>query len=497
MTSRNARKKRVRSSPAARRRAKSFVRKPVRKARPAQKVVSQKAVVVQGPLKRPVSAMNTSVGKQAIPPARAPLAKARLKIPPLLLEGDEPPISVAVEAPSPPPSPPIDSGPPQPAEGVLPRPPVQLFLTARDAQWLHTHWDLPIEEQRRCNQLAPDGHLVLRIYRHSRAGSLAQEVRLEPEARDWFVRVDEAGTVFVAELGYRGAGRDWVHLAESGLAATPFDVVAQEAAVRFESGPVSAPSRMAAAAAPVSVEKPPAEPGAVSGVVAPVGSALAAEAAPRGDVPQVEIERVPAAVALDQAWGEPKCFAASESGEPAVVTPAPVARWTLAQERAFGEAMKPYLQRLRPANSIELSEMIGGEQARGAGLPMPAEAAPPREEGQVMPGVSSYLGPPAAGPGPQPFWFNVNAELVIYGATEPDARVTIGNRAIPLRPDGSFSYRFALPDGIFALPAEAASARGEQRLRAELSFSRLTRYQGEVGAHAQDPALQPPLQEHL
>jgi hypothetical protein len=47
------------------------------------------------------------------------------------------------------------------------------------------------------------------------------------------------------------------------------------------------------------------------------------------------------------------------------------------------------------------------------------------------------------------FWFNVNAELVVYGATEPDATVTIGGRMIKLRPDGSFSYRFALPDGAY------------------------------------------------
>ena len=32
------------------------------------------------------------------------------------------------------------------------------------------------------------------------------------------------------------------------------------------------------------------------------------------------------------------------------------------------------------------------------------------------------------------------------GATEPDAAVTIGGRKIQLRKDGTFSFRFALPD---------------------------------------------------
>jgi len=46
----------------------------------------------------------------------------------------------------------------------------------------------------------------------------------------------------------------------------------------------------------------------------------------------------------------------------------------------------------------------------------------------------------------------VNAELIIYGATEPDAQVTIGGRANQAAPDGSFSFRFSLPDGDYELP---------------------------------------------
>ena len=68
------------------------------------------------------------------------------------------------------------------------------------------------------------------------------------------------------------------------------------------------------------------------------------------------------------------------------------------------------------------------------------------------------------------FWFNVNAELIIYGATEPDAKVTLGGHEIKLRPDGSFSYRFALPDGNYDLPAVAVSADGDGRARGEFEI---------------------------
>jgi len=37
--------------------------------------------------------------------------------------------------------------------------------------------------------------------------------------------------------------------------------------------------------------------------------------------------------------------------------------------------------------------------------------------------------PPAEG-----FWFNVNAELIIYGATEPTAKVTLDGREIKCGP---------------------------------------------------------------
>jgi hypothetical protein len=90
----------------------------------------------------------------------------------------------------------------------------------------------------------------------------------------------------------------------------------------------------------------------------------------------------------------------------------------------------------------------------------------------------------------------VNAELVIYGATEPSASVTIGGRPIKLRPDGTFSYRFALPDGQYHLPISAVSVDEQQR-HVALNFSRSTVSSGEVGMHPQDPALRPPEVENL
>ncbi len=47
------------------------------------------------------------------------------------------------------------------------------------------------------------------------------------------------------------------------------------------------------------------------------------------------------------------------------------------------------------------------------------------------------------------FFFELGTELIVYGRTEPDAEVWHGQKQIPLRPDGTFSMRFALPDDGF------------------------------------------------
>ncbi|MBN2070750.1 MAG: DUF4912 domain-containing protein [Candidatus Krumholzibacteriota bacterium] len=58
----------------------------------------------------------------------------------------------------------------------------------------------------------------------------------------------------------------------------------------------------------------------------------------------------------------------------------------------------------------------------------------------------------------------VATELILYGATEPDARVTIQGKEIKTRPDGTFSARFALPDGAIDIPVTAESSdRIEER----------------------------------
>lgn len=72
------------------------------------------------------------------------------------------------------------------------------------------------------------------------------------------------------------------------------------------------------------------------------------------------------------------------------------------------------------------------------------------------------------------FWLVADAELVVFGATDPGATVTLGGQKIRLRRDGSFSVRMAFPNGQIEIPIEAVAADGEQRRGLEMRFVRET-----------------------
>ena len=161
------------------------------------------------------------------------------------------------------------------------------------------------------------------------------------------------------------------------------------------------------------------------------------------------------------------------------------------QRPVFAELIQHLQAQQRPAGSAEIPELLRGPIGGGVPAVSLALAAP---AGAQTESIFSPAGGEAKPP--KGFWLNVNAELVLYGGTEPDATLTIGGKPIALRPDGTFSFRFALPDGDYDLTVSALSSQGDQR-RAQLNFTRRTEHQGEVGAAAQDPALKAPAAENL
>ena len=87
---------------------------------------------------------------------------------------------------------------------------------------------------------------------------------------------------------------------------------------------------------------------------------------------------------------------------------------------------------------------------------------------------------------------HLNAELIIYGGTSPDAKVRIDGQDITLTKDGTFSYHFVFPDGQFHIPITATSGDGAETRSALLSFLRMTELEGDVRKTGQ-PVLDEPI----
>jgi hypothetical protein len=72
------------------------------------------------------------------------------------------------------------------------------------------------------------------------------------------------------------------------------------------------------------------------------------------------------------------------------------------------------------------------------------------------------------------FWLVADAELIVYGATEPSATLRIGSEVVPLNADGTFRIQVPFRDGEQLYPIEAVAADGEQKRSITLEFSRTT-----------------------
>ncbi len=106
----------------------------------------------------------------------------------------------------------------------------------------------------------------------------------------------------------------------------------------------------------------------------------------------------------------------------------------------------------------------GGEilkQVMGSGMLVRMVGAPSEISSG---GVASSFAVIPVPPKEKEFWLEVHTELIVYGATEPDAKVTIMGEEVKLDEEGKFATRFYLPEGKYVIPVVATSADGEDRI---------------------------------
>ncbi|MBS0207405.1 MAG: DUF4912 domain-containing protein [Planctomycetes bacterium] len=81
----------------------------------------------------------------------------------------------------------------------------------------------------------------------------------------------------------------------------------------------------------------------------------------------------------------------------------------------------------------------------------------------------------AAVPRRKSFTFEMDAELIVYGTTEPDAHVTLQGDPVKLREDGTFTVRYSMPNCRQVIPAVACSANGLEQRTVVLAVERNTK----------------------
>lgn len=111
------------------------------------------------------------------------------------------------------------------------------------------------------------------------------------------------------------------------------------------------------------------------------------------------------------------------------------------------------------SNSLELKQLFEERLRRPLGSP----AITSFGSASILPGKSKT------------FNFQVDAELIVYGSTEPNSRVTLQGEPVKLRPDGTFTMRFSLPDSRQIIPAVAVSPDGVEERTIILAVERNTK----------------------
>lgn len=298
-------------------------------------------------------------------------------------------------------------------------------LMVRDPFWVHAYWDLDAESVTRAKleggvQLTLRVHDVTDVIYNGSNSHYHFDVAMPFDfQRVWYFNVPNDGRTYLAEVGYLRADGRLIALARSNAGTTPHAKISTIISDRFVDPEVSQPLTPA----PAPQAQHPAAP--------------AAQAAPQ--VPELVAQQ-----------------------------PAP-------------PMVSPTVEPVAPVENLDISEQMYRLSLRGT--PYWSANIPKYGDYSLERATSSEAMPPAAmasaqhAPRPpeakkKDFWLVADCELIVYGATEPDAKVTLRGQGVDLRPDGTFTLRFALPDGLHPIPIHAVNADGDMERSLTITVSR-------------------------
>jgi hypothetical protein len=313
----------------------------------------------------------------------------------------------------------------------------KLFLVARDPNILFAYWDLSPVQYQEAARAAHDGKVFLEVYVPNEGR--VQQIHVWDSHKNWYLQVNRPDTTFIAQLGYYRHDGGFEVIARSSEAHTPRDTLSPNTDARFVTIPFNIPFNE-------------------------LYHLISSHAQPGEELAETLARLQKINFDLPFQARVPRDLTEKESDE-------------------LLEYLGDEEIRRRMVGSFEITEILkkrfetlmsSGQWSSSAGvtsLSSPFGASFGRERG---------------------FHMHVNAELIIYGGTTPDAKVRIDGQDISLTKDGTFSYHFVFPDGQFHIPIEATSADGVEMRSALLSFLRVTETEGDVRKTGQ-PRMDEPL----
>ncbi len=298
----------------------------------------------------------------------------------------------------------------------------RIVILPRDPQWAYAYWDVTREHK---DELRRHGgqQLALRLFDvtdidiHSQAPHSVQEYGCDEMAREWYLPIPVSDREYLLEIGYRTWDGRWLTLARSASMRVPPVYPSDWVEDQF-----------------VTVDwEEPLEDKTVLALVPP--SQKAAE------------------LASYQAQTEIHNHIFGMAGE-------------VEAQRIAGSLYGSMQQ--SPVPAPHLDTVSSYVFPSGAGL-----WALPTFSGINMSGVG-ISSAELVKPQPRKFWLVADAELIVYGATEPDATVYVDGEPIVLNSDGTFRFQMSFQDGHLKFPIVAVAADGEQNRSVRMDFDRAT-----------------------
>jgi len=349
----------------------------------------------------------------------------------------------------------------------------RIVLLPRDPQWAYVYWDVPGEHK---ESLRAQGgqQLALRLYDATdvnldyQSPHSLQEYPCDELAREWYLPVPLSDRDYVIDIGYRCADGRWLVLARS----VPVHIPPVYPSDWVEDQFITVSWDESLAGKTFLKLVPPAQ-----------RSAQMADGSIYGQIFEMaqgtEAQRVAGSLYGSMQHVPGSVYGSVHMAEQAVssyVFPSGVGMWATMSGAGLtmsGMGMEVTGPTLSGVGMTMSGVGMAGLTASGVGMTMSGVGmAGLTLSGVGMSGVGFSAS--AAPIRPRKFWLVADAELIVYGATEPDATVTIGGRPIRLNEDGTFRFQMAFPDGIIDYPILAVAADGEQSRSIHMHFERET-----------------------